>query len=92
MVSVEIHGSTRSEFGKKGSRNDRNSGHVPAVMYGGDEVIHFNVTPAGVRHLIYTPDFKLADLVIDGSTIKLSLNLLNFSLSLISYFILTFYD
>jgi large subunit ribosomal protein L25 len=70
MVSVEIHGSTRSEFGKKGSRNDRNSGHVPAVMYGGDEVIHFNVTPAGVRHLIYTPDFKLADLVIDGKHYK----------------------
>ena len=66
MVSVEIHGSTRSEFGKKGSRNDRKSGNVPGVMYGGDEVVHFNVTPAGVKNLIYTPDFKLADLVIDG--------------------------
>lgn len=66
MNSVEIHGSKRTEFGKKGSRNDRNSGNVPAVMYGGNEVVHFTVTPAGVKNLIYTPDFKIADLVIDG--------------------------
>ena len=66
MVSVEIQGSTRSEFGKKGSKIDRKNGGVPAVMYGGNEVIHFTVTPAGVKHLIYTPDFKIAELTIDG--------------------------
>jgi large subunit ribosomal protein L25 len=70
MVSVQIEGTTRSEFGKKGSRNDRKSGNVPAVMYGGKEVIHFTVTPASVKNLVYTPDFKLADLVIDGSHYK----------------------
>ncbi|HRG39763.1 MAG TPA: 50S ribosomal protein L25, partial [Saprospiraceae bacterium] len=57
---------TRSEFGKKGSKVDRNNGNIPAVMYGGNDVIHFTVTPAAVKHLIYTPDFKLADLEIDG--------------------------
>jgi len=56
MTSVEIQGNTRSEFGKKGSKVDRNNGNIPAVMYGG----------AAVKHLIYTPDFKLADLEIDG--------------------------
>ncbi|MGB4960383.1 MAG: 50S ribosomal protein L25, partial [Saprospiraceae bacterium] len=66
MISLEIQGSTRSEFGKKGSKKDRKNGTVPAVMYGGDEVIHFTVTPAGVKNLIYTPDFKIADLDIDG--------------------------
>ncbi len=66
MVSLEIQGNSRNEFGKKGSRNDRNSGNVPAVMYGGSEVVHFTVTPAGVKHLIYSPDFKVADLNIDG--------------------------
>jgi large subunit ribosomal protein L25 len=70
MTSVEIQGTKRTEFGKKGSRNDRNSGHVPAVMYGGKEVVHFTVTPAGVKHLIYTPDFKIAELVIDGKNYK----------------------
>ena len=66
MTSVEIQGNTRSEFGKKGSKVDRNNGNIPAVMYGGNDVIHFTVTPAAVKHLIYTPDFKLADLEIDG--------------------------
>lgn len=70
MVSVQIQGTTRSEFGKKGSRNDRNSGTVPAVMYGGSEVVHFTVTPASVKHLIYTPEFKLAELEIDGKGYK----------------------
>ncbi len=70
MNSVEIHGVKRTEFGKKGSRIDRKSGNVPAVMYGGNEVIHFTVTPADVKNLIYTPDFKTADLVIDGKQYK----------------------
>ncbi|MBK8627089.1 MAG: 50S ribosomal protein L25 [Saprospiraceae bacterium] len=70
MISVEIQGNTRSEFGKKGSRIDRNNGNVPAVMYGGNEVIHFTVTPSGVKNLIYTPDFKIADLNIDGKHYK----------------------
>jgi large subunit ribosomal protein L25 len=67
MTTIEVQGTKRSEFGKKGAKQDRNNGNVPAVMYGGDEVIHFNVTPASVKNLIYTPDFKIADLDIDGS-------------------------
>ncbi len=70
MNSIEIPGVKRTEFGKKGARVDRNNGNVPAVMYGGNEVIHFTVTPADVKNLIYTPDFKTADLVIDGKQYK----------------------
>ena len=70
MVSLEIQGSKRTVFGKKGSNMDRKNVNVPAVLYGGDEVIHFTVTPAAVKHLIYTPDFKIADLTIDGVNIK----------------------
>jgi large subunit ribosomal protein L25 len=70
MTTIEVQGTTRSEFGKKGAKLDRNNGNVPAVMYGGDEVIHFTVTPASVKHLIYTPDFKIANLDIDGKQYK----------------------
>lgn len=70
MVSIEIQGNTRSELGKKGTRIDRNNGNVPAVLYGGGDVVHFTVTPASVRHLIYTPDFKIAELSIDGNAYK----------------------
>ncbi|MGB4838141.1 MAG: 50S ribosomal protein L25 [Saprospiraceae bacterium] len=78
MVTLQIQGNSRSEFGKKGSRNDRNNGTLPAVMYGGDEVIHFTVTPAAVKHLIYTPEFKLADLEIDGKGYKAILKSVQF--------------
>jgi len=70
MVSVEINGTERSALGKKGAKVYRKNGEVPAVMYGGGEVIHFSVTPASVKHLIYTPDFKLADLTINGKKYK----------------------
>lgn len=78
MTSIEIQGSVRNEFGKKGSRNDRNNGNVPAVMYGGKDVLHFTVTPAGVRHLIYSPDFKIADLIVDGKHYKAILKQVQF--------------
>ena len=58
MTTIEIKGTTRSEFGKKGSKLDRSNGLVPAVMYGGDDVVHFTVTPASVKNLVYTPDFS----------------------------------
>lgn len=70
MTTIEIQGTTRSEFGKKGSKIDRNNGLVPAVMYGGNESVHFTVTPASVKHLVYTPDFKVADIEVDGKHYK----------------------
>ncbi|MCO6463343.1 MAG: 50S ribosomal protein L25 [Saprospiraceae bacterium] len=70
MVTIEVQGNTRNEFGKSSSKKERNSGLVPAVLYGGEEVIHFTVTPASVKHLIYTPDFKIADLDINGKKYK----------------------
>ncbi|MEY3422819.1 MAG: hypothetical protein RIR48_3148 [Bacteroidota bacterium] len=70
MTTIEIKGTTRSDFGKKGSKNDRSNGLVPAVMYGGNETIHFTVTPASVKHLVYTPDFKIADIDVDGKNYR----------------------
>ena len=78
MVAVEIQGSKRSELGKKGSKSIRKDGGIPAVLYGGDEVIHFTVTTAGVKHIIYTPDFKLADLDVDGNHYKAILKSVQF--------------
>jgi large subunit ribosomal protein L25 len=66
MVTIEIAGTPRNGFGKKSSGQDRKSGNVPAVMYGGEEVLHFTVTPASVKHLIYSPDFKIAQIELHG--------------------------
>ncbi len=66
MTSIEIQGNKRTELGKKGSKLDRKAGNIPAVLYGGKDVVHFTVTPAGIKKLIYTADFKIANLDIDG--------------------------
>lgn len=70
MTSVEIQGNKRTVLGKKGSKLDRAAGNIPAVLYGGNEVIHFSVKPSNVKSMIYTADFKIANLEIDGKKYK----------------------
>ena len=45
----------------------RKNDEIPAVLYGGEEVIHFTVTNAAVRNLVYTPDIYAVELNIDGN-------------------------
>ena len=44
----------------------RKNNEIPAVLYGGEKVIHFSVTNSAVRNLVYTPDIYAVDLTIDG--------------------------
>lgn len=78
MTTIEIQGNKRTETGKRGSRIDRNSGLIPAVLYGGKDVVHFSVKPSDVKHLIYTPDFKLAELNVDGNKSRAILKSIQF--------------
>jgi len=66
MKSVKIEGKKRSELGKKATRQVRSEGEVPAVIYGGNETIHFTAPAIAFRTLVYTPEFQLADISIDG--------------------------
>jgi large subunit ribosomal protein L25 len=68
MEVVKINGAVRAGLGKKASKADRNNEAIPCVLYGGNENVHFTTTWSEVRHLIYTPDFKTAELNIDGKT------------------------
>ena len=71
MVTVTINGSPRTEVGKKATKADRNAGRVPCVLYGsGNENIHFTTTFNDVRNLVFTSDFKLAEVKVDGKSIK----------------------
>ncbi len=78
MVTVEIQGNKRNNLGSKGAKEIRKEGGIPAVLYGGEDVVHFTVTPAAVKHIIYTPDFKLADLDVDGHHYKAILKSVQF--------------
>lgn len=69
MKSVKIEGKSRSEFGKSSTRRLRSEGHVPAVIYG-NENKHFSAPVMAFRSLVYTPDFQLAEISVDGKTHK----------------------
>ena len=70
MKSVKIEGKKRSELGKKVTRQLRSEGNVPAVIYGGKETVHFTAPVIAFRTLVYTPEFQIADINVDGKNYR----------------------
>lgn len=67
MEIVQITAEKREALGKKGARATRKEGKIPAVIYSKKNgVVHFNTTTKDVKGMVYTPDFKLAEITIDG--------------------------
>lgn len=67
METIKLQGIERKEFGKKGSKDVRREGLVPAVLYGGhEEPILFSVNAKDLKQLLYTPNSYIIDLEIDG--------------------------
>ncbi|MCB9081444.1 MAG: 50S ribosomal protein L25 [Lewinellaceae bacterium] len=67
---IALHGQPRSGLGKKSSKALRNDGRIPCVLYGENTLVHFSVAPLDVRGIIYTPDFKIIDLHLEGKTYR----------------------
>jgi large subunit ribosomal protein L25 len=67
MNYINITGELREAGGKKAAKAVRNAERIPACIYG-KENIQFATTLKDVRHLIYTPEFKLARIDINGQT------------------------
>lgn len=78
MKSFKLEGKLRPELGKKASKALRGSDAIPAVLYGGKEVVHFTVTQESVRNLIYSPEIFVVELNIDGREYKAVLKELQF--------------
>ncbi|MEN0003090.1 MAG: 50S ribosomal protein L25 [Bacteroidota bacterium] len=70
MEIVAVKGEPRKGFGGTASKEVRSQGLIPCVLYGFDEVVHFSTDVKTVKPLIYTPDFKIAEVEIDGKTYK----------------------
>ena len=66
MKNLELTGISRPEFGKKAAKIVRKEGSVPCVLYGGEEVIHFQLTENDTNAFIYTPEVFTIELNIDG--------------------------
>ncbi len=70
MVTVTINGTPRSNMGTSSAKAARNAGTIPCVLYGGGENLHFTVSPDEVRDIVYTGEFKLANVIIGGKTYR----------------------
>lgn len=70
MQIVKVNGEIRTALGKKGAKATRANGGIPCVLYGGNEVVHFTTTFNDIKPLIYTPDFKLAEVSVDGKPFR----------------------
>lgn len=78
MKSVQFTAQTREPNGKKGTKQLRAGGLVPGVLYGGDDVKHISFTAKAVKDLVYTPEFKLAEINVDGKSEKCILKDISF--------------
>jgi large subunit ribosomal protein L25 len=66
MEVISIQSEPKTQAGKKIAKQIRRDGLIPCVLYGIEKNLHFSVKPAEVKDLIYTPDFKVAQINIDG--------------------------
>lgn len=66
MESLKFKGELRTETGTKAAKAARRAGLIPCELYGGNENVHFAVSPKDVKDLVYTPDFRVSDIDING--------------------------
>jgi large subunit ribosomal protein L25 len=78
MKTITIEGQLRTGQGKQATRQLRSEGNVPGVIYGGAKELSFSAPATAFKTLVYTPDFQLADLKLDGKSYKCILKDLQF--------------
>src|SRR5690554_2800290 len=68
MQTIEVKAAKRDNLGKSATKELRASEKVPAVLYGGEEVVHFYAEANEFRKLLYTPNVYLIHLNVDSKT------------------------
>ena len=66
MKTITIEGQLRTGTGKKATRQLRSQGLVPGVIYGGTKELNFQAPVLAFKSLVYTPEFQLANISVDG--------------------------
>jgi large subunit ribosomal protein L25 len=77
MKEITINGQSRTDLGKKASKDIRRQGLVPCVIYGVEKdskglpvAKSFTVTIKELSKIIYTPNVYIVNINIDGNTVK----------------------
>jgi len=78
MRTITIEGQLRTEKGKQATRQLRSEEKVPGVIYGGAKEVNFSAPATSFKALVYTPDFQLAEVKVDGVSYKCILKDLQF--------------
>ena len=79
MKTITIEGQLRTGTGKQATRLLRSQELVPGVIYGGENEINFSAPAKAFKNLIYTPEFQLADLTVEGTTYRCILKDIQFN-------------
>jgi large subunit ribosomal protein L25 len=66
MKSIVLKGQKRDLAGKKDSKILRRQDQIPAILYGGESPISFQIDVKEISKIIYTPDVYLTTLDLDG--------------------------
>ena len=66
MKTITIDGQLRTESGKKATRQLRSQNLVPGVIYGGEKEINFSAPATALKDIVYTAQFMLAEINVDG--------------------------
>jgi large subunit ribosomal protein L25 len=78
MKTITIEGQLRTDFGKSATRQLRSQELVPGVIYGGAQEVNFVASARALRALVYTPNFQMAEVNVDGKTYRCILKDLQF--------------
>ncbi len=72
MEIIALQGHRKESSGKEEVKKIRRNNQIPAVIYksGGGESLQLALNTPDIRHLIYTPKFKLAEITLNGTTHK----------------------
>ena len=77
MKEITINAQTRTEYGKKASRDLRRAGQIPAVFYGVEKgenglpvAKSIQISEKELAKLLYTPHVYIVNLVVDGKPVK----------------------
>src|ERR1700743_3202076 len=78
MKTITIEEQLRTELAKKATRLLRSQELVPGVIYGGAQEVNFSAPVKAFKSLVYTPNFQLAEVTVDGKTYRCILKDLQF--------------
>jgi len=70
MEVVKIEAQLRTDLGKKAAKTLRKQGMIPCNLYGGKDNVNFYAPQTSFKAIIFTPEFKLADITVGGKTYR----------------------